>query len=240
MVAGNPLKNRLSCPPSKIRVNETRSKYLARLKSIPDKKYRLPLSRLMSVFAKKFLLILTVATLALTTGCNKKPIRPDPSATMMGPGAGYDDGSLLNPTEVLMRDPLLRDYNSILETRGSGGIIETDDMICGVLEPVYFDFDQSGIKASERVKLEAAIDYLNANPQYRLLMEGHCDWKGTSEYNLGLGDRRAGVARQFLETAGVGMTRLEIASKGDLEAVENGDYIQAAQDRRVDLVILKP
>ncbi|MCF3650195.1 OmpA family protein [Synoicihabitans lomoniglobus] len=194
----------------------------------------------MSVFAKKLVLVLTIATLGLT-GCNKKPVRPDPGSTMIGPGganggAGFSD-NLLNPGDVYTGDPLLGDYDSVLETRG--GVIETDDMIRGLLEPVYFDFDQSGIKPSERIKLEAAIDYLNANPQYRLLLEGHCDWKGTAEYNLGLGDRRAGAARQFLETAGVGMSRLETASKGDLEAVENSDAAQASQDRRVDLVILK-
>jgi peptidoglycan-associated lipoprotein len=193
----------------------------------------------MSVFAKKLVLVLTIATLGLT-GCNKKPVRPDPGSTMMGPGGANGagaNGGLLNPGDVYTDGMGLTEFGSGLETRG--GVIETDDMIRGLLEPVYFDFDQSGIKPSERIKLEAALDYLNANPQYRLLLEGHCDWKGTAEYNLGLGDRRAGAARQFLETAGVGMSRLETASKGDLEAVENSDAAQASQDRRVDLVILK-
>ncbi|WP_221028761.1 OmpA family protein [Actomonas aquatica] len=196
----------------------------------------------MSVFAKKFLLVLTVATLALT-GCTKKPVRPDPSATAMGMqgaggGAGYGD-SLLNQGIDTGLDPLLDGSASGLEMRGGDGYYEDDQMIKGLLEPVYFDFDQSGIKTSERIKLEAAIDYLNANPQHRLLLEGHCDWKGTAEYNLGLGDRRAGSARQFLETAGVAASRLETASKGDLEAVENASDSQMAQDRRVELIILK-
>lgn len=192
----------------------------------------------MSVFAKKFVLVLTVATLALT-GCTKKPVRPDPSATamgMQGSGAGYDD-SLLNQGVDTGMDGLLGDPDSLLTVRD--GYYEDDQMIKGLLEPVYFDFDQSGIKTSERIKLEAAIDYLNANPQHRLLLEGHCDWRGTGEYNLGLGDRRAGSARQFLETAGVAASRVETASKGDLEAVENADDSQMAQDRRVELIILK-
>src|SRR5690606_8673402 len=126
-----------------------------------------PLFRLMSVSAKKFFLVLIVAALGLT-GCTKKPVRPDPSATMMGQsgGAGYADGSMLNPNDLAAGD-MFGDANSGLSPRD--GVIETEDMIRGLLEPVYFDFDQSGIKASERVKLEAAIDYLNQNPQYRLL-----------------------------------------------------------------------
>lgn len=189
----------------------------------------------MSIFAKKLVLALSVAALFLS-GCSKKPIRPDPSQTAMGPGsAGYVDQSQLTPTTF--DDGLLGDLNSGLEMRS--GVIETDDMIRGLLEPVYFDFDKSGINASERVKLDAAIMYLDANPNHRLLLEGHCDWRGTGDYNLGLGDRRAGAAREYLETAGVSPSRIETSSKGDLEAVENGDETQMAQDRRVELVILK-
>src|SRR5690606_9666391 len=107
-------------------------------------------------------------------------------------------------------------------------------------EPVYFDFDQSAIKPSERIKLEAALQYLSENPADRILLEGHCDWRGTAEYNLGLGDRRAGAARQFLETAGASPSRIATSSKGDLEAVENADAATMANDRRVDIVIIKP
>lgn len=190
----------------------------------------------MSIFAKKLVLALSVAAIVLS-GCSKKPIRPDPSQTAMGPGsAGYTDTSMLNPTEFDDSD-LFGDANSTLEMRT--GVIETDDMIRGLLEPVYFDFDKSGINASERVKLDAAIMYLDANPNHSLLIEGHCDWRGTGDYNLGLGDRRAGAAREYLETAGVAPSRIETSSKGDLEAMENGDDAQMAQDRRAELVILK-
>ncbi len=191
----------------------------------------------MSKFAKTLVLALSVATL-LFTGCSKKPIRPDPSQTAMGPGgAGYTDQSMLNPTGVDTYDPLFADGLSGLESRS--GVIETEDMIRGLLEPVYFEFDKSGINASERVKLDAAIMYLDANPNHSLLLEGHCDWRGTGDYNLGLGDRRAGAAREYLETAGVSPARIETSSKGDLEATENGDDAQMARDRRVELVILK-
>ncbi len=157
---------------------------------------------------------------------------------MMGPGGAGNGSSLLNPNDIGTFDPdLVADRNSGLIAGGS--YYEDDQMIKGLLEPVYFDFDKSGIKASERIKLETAMIYLSENPQYRLLLEGHCDWRGTAEYNLGLGDRRATATRQFLETAGTSSTRLETASKGDLDAIENGDATAMAADRKVELIILK-
>ncbi len=194
----------------------------------------------MSVSAKKLVLALSIAALGLT-GCTKKPVRPDPSLTSMGDGADGQYGNTGDTMTVTpyddLNDPLFADPNSTLDQRG--GVIETDDMIMGLLEPVYFDFDKSGINASERVKLDAAILYLDGNPQHGLRLEGHCDWKGTSDYNLGLGDRRAGAAREYLEIAGVAASRIETSSKGDLEATENGDDLQMSQDRRVEIIILK-
>ena len=196
----------------------------------------------MSHISKKLLFALSIAAIALT-GCTKKPVRPDPGATMMGPGGsgangGYDSSSMLNPNDIGTFDPdLIADSDSTLKM--GSGFYEDDQMIKGLLEPIYFEFDKSGIKASERIKLEAAMIYLSENPQYRLLLEGHCDWRGTAEYNLGLGDRRANAARQFLETAGTASNRLEVASKGDLDAIENGDATAMAGDRRVELIVLK-
>jgi|SRR5690606_4573054 len=190
----------------------------------------------MSVVAKK-LTYLLVASALLFAGCTKKPKRPDPSATMIGQ-AGGGAGSGLNAMDIATSDLGLTEAGSMLEAR-EDGVYEDDNVIRGLLEPVYFDFDQSGIKASERPKLQAAQDYLNKNPQHRLLLEGRCDWRGTAEYNLGLGERRAASARQFLQTLGVDPSRIETSSKGDLEATENADEATAARDRRADLVILK-
>ena len=187
----------------------------------------------MSVVAKKVSLLFVAAALVLA-GCTKKPKRPDPSATMIGQAGGGG----LNATDVTTSDLGLTEAGSTLEARPEG-FYEDENLIRGLLEPVYFDFDQSGIKPSERPKLQAAQDYLSKNPQHRLLLEGRCDWRGTAEYNLGLGDRRAASARQFLQTLGVDTARLESSSKGDLEATENADEATAARDRRVDLVILK-
>ncbi len=182
----------------------------------------------MNLSSKKLSFVLLASVVALA-GCSKKPKRPDPSATVIGPdglsGATLGEfGGAAPGTGLDGRDP---------------NDLANGDRLTLAAQTVYFDFDQSGIKASERSKLDAAKAYLDANPTARLLLEGHCDWKGTAEYNLGLGDRRANAAKQYLTTTGVAADKLEVLSKGDLDAVENADEVTQAKDRRVDLVVLK-
>lgn len=164
-------------------------------------------------------------------GCSKKPSRPNPSQTMVGPGAG----SGLNPQSVSTND--LFAEQSQLETRPDD--MGTGQQQRGVLPSVYFDFDSSSIRVSERSKLAQAADYLASSPTARLLLEGHCDWRGTTEYNMGLGDRRSISVADFLGTLGVDSSRVESLSKGDLDATESASADQMQQDRRVELVVVR-
>ncbi len=184
----------------------------------------------MKLLAKTLCLLLAATTLALT-GCSKKPKRPDPSTTAMGPsggGLGGDSGNLAGDLA-----------GTGLESRPDGWR-EVGDMVYGAVEPVYFDFDKSGIKESERAKLQAAKKFLEDHPEYRgIIFEGHCDWRGTAEYNLGLGDRRANACKKYVTTLGLAADKTEIVSKGDLEAKENGTDAEMAKERRVEIVFLK-
>lgn len=185
----------------------------------------------MNLVAKKLSLLLTGTALILA-GCTHKPTRPTPDQTMMGPQTG---GANINPTNVATGfDP-----TSGLQARDTGDDFGPDGRLRGKLEAVYFDFNESHIRAGERTKLQAAAKYLTDHPDQRLLLEGHCDWHGTAEYNLGLGDRRANEAKKYLGTIGVPADKLETLSKGSLEAVKDADDATAQKDRRVDLVILK-
>jgi peptidoglycan-associated lipoprotein len=181
--------------------------------------------------ASKSLCIVAACAAVFIVGCRKKPVRPDPSATALGPQTG---GGALTPTDV----STTQDMNSALTARDPN-ILEDANTIRGLLQPVYFDFDRSSVKADERPKLQAAKDYLDKNPQYRLLVEGHCDWRGTSEYNLGLGDHRASEAKKYLLSIGVTADKIETLSKGSEEAKKNADEATMSKDRRDDLVVLK-
>ncbi len=199
--------------------------------------------------SRKALYLLLSATLLLSVGCRKKP-RRDPSQTVMSgqPSLNPSDAGPWGPGGQLGAGGQWGtdgQWGGNLQTSEPGlvdrgpGVLEDENTIRGLLQPVYFAFDQSAIAGPERAKLDAAKDYLDANPQQRLLIEGRADWRGTTDYNLGLGDRRANAAKQYLVTIGVPDTRVETISKGDLEAVENASQDVMAQDRRGDLVILK-
>jgi peptidoglycan-associated lipoprotein len=177
-------------------------------------------------------LFIAAATFALLAGCAKKPVRPDPSSTALGPQSGTAGN--LTPTDV----STTADANSQLQTRDPN-ILEDANTIRGLLQPVYFAYDRDTVTAAERPKLQAAKDYLDKNPQYRLLLEGHCDWHGTAEYNLGLGDHRANEAKKYLISIGVPADKIETLSKGSEEATKNADDATRAKDRRDDLVVLK-
>jgi peptidoglycan-associated lipoprotein len=180
------------------------------------------------------LCIALLGAAVIFAGCVKKP-RPAPvDTTMTGPAAT----SAVNPESL---GNLTGPSAGGLQPRPANaeGIVEDENTIRGLLKPVFFDFDSPAIKREERAKITDAADYLKKNMQYRMLLEGHCDWRGTAEYNLGLGDRRAQAVKQFLQDLGVPATRLETLSKGSLGAMEKGTEEQMAKDRRVDFVILK-
>jgi peptidoglycan-associated lipoprotein len=171
-----------------------------------------------------------VSAAVIFTGCTQKP-RSTPADTLPATPAG----GAIEPTK--MGD--LTDASANGLQQRPEGVIEDADTIRNLLQSVYFDFDKSAIKQAERAKMTAAADYLKKTPLYRLMLEGHCDWRGTSEYNMGLGDRRAQEVKKFLQTLGVPADKLQILSKGSLGAAEKGTDDQMSKDRRVDFVILK-
>jgi peptidoglycan-associated lipoprotein len=187
----------------------------------------------MKLVSKPFLL-LAISSAVLFSGCTKKPVRPSPDATVLGPQTGGNIN--LNPQEI----STTADAGSGLQERLGDGVIDDGKTIRGLLGAVYFEFDRSDItKPEERAKLQAAKDYLAKHPDQRLLLEGHADWRGTSEYNLGLGDRRANAAKKYLGTISVGADKLETLSKGSEEAKKSGTDEEMKKDRRVELVVIK-
>ncbi|MBI5688461.1 MAG: OmpA family protein [Verrucomicrobia bacterium] len=178
------------------------------------------------------LALLAAGAALLFAGCTKKPDRPHPGSTVLGP---QGDGRSTTPMDV----NLGQNTTGLVE-RGSDFDPNGHNRTALQAQAVLFDFDKSDIKASEREKLKVAKEYLDKNPTHRLLLEGHCDWRGTAEYNLGLGDRRANATRKYLQSLGVPADRLETLSKGSLEAAKNADEATMAKDRRVDLVVVNP
>ena len=82
------------------------------------------------------------------------------------------------------------------------------------LKDVFFDFDKSVIRADGKKSLDENVRWLKANPKATIVIEGHCDERGTREYNLGLGQRRAKSAQDYLVAAGIDAKRIKIISYG--------------------------
>ncbi|HON08710.1 MAG TPA: OmpA family protein, partial [Verrucomicrobiota bacterium] len=80
---------------------------------------------------------------------------------------------------------------------------------------IYFDFDRSSIKTSERSKLDAIAKILKSKPETKIQIEGHCDERGTEEYNRALGERRALAAREYLIRSGISADRIFTISYGE-------------------------
>ncbi|MBI2812763.1 MAG: OmpA family protein [Opitutae bacterium] len=179
----------------------------------------------MKNFAK--LLGLTLALSALIfSGCKKKPVRD--ASTLPATGSS----STIDPNAVALTE----DPNTTLAPRTEDKPVNENQ---SVVDAVYFALDRAAVAAPERPKLDAALKWLGANPEKSLVLVGHCDWRGTAEYNLGLGDRRANAVKRYLESLGADPKRLETLSKGSTDAKQAGGEAEWQKDRRVDFVELK-
>jgi peptidoglycan-associated lipoprotein len=78
----------------------------------------------------------------------------------------------------------------------------------------YFDYDKADLRPDARTAITKTADFLKSYPQIKVRIEGHCDERGSTEYNLGLGDRRATAVKQFLVSSGISADRIEVVSFG--------------------------
>ena len=105
-------------------------------------------------------------------------------------------------------------------------------------EDVFFEFDSASLTAEAQEILRAKAEWLRDNPGVRVLIEGHCDERGTNEYNLALGDRRAFSSKAFLTDLGIDDARISIISYGEERPIASGASEEAwAKNRRTHFVI---
>lgn len=151
--------------------------------------------------------LIPIFLIALITqsGCVGK--RPPRGGTSLG-----GEGDVFTQGELLGGDFLDSDNAMAM----SGGRFDALPRVEGAsFAPVYFGYDNYQIPASEYAKIEAAAQFLLANPTVVLMVEGHCDERGTNEYNMSLGEYRAQSIRAFLANAGVEPDRVQTTSYGE-------------------------
>jgi peptidoglycan-associated lipoprotein len=186
------------------------------------------------------LILALVATLA-TTGCKSRP----PKVTNI-PGRG--PGMVADPNESNTRSGVY-DPNAGVNS-GPGNLATSDswdpsnfneDRAALAAHTVHFAFDSAVIKTSEEAKVSAVAAALNGNMSDKLIIEGHCDERGTEEYNRALGERRALATREALAKAGVDPNRIRTLSFGKDKPADPGhDESAWAKNRRAEFILLHP
>ena len=89
-----------------------------------------------------------------------------------------------------------------------------DELFLREVRDAYFDYDKADIRPDARAALSKTADFLKSNPRFKVIVEGHCDERGSTEYNLGLGDRRASAVKQYIVSLGVSADRVSTVSFG--------------------------
>ena len=191
------------------------------------------------------LLVLALAMTVAATGCKKRPgqVTPLPGQRTGLPGS---EGPVVDNTSGL--NPNGSDVSS---TTGNNGEIPTSatwnvedmnqDRTIFEADTVYFAFDSSAVRSGEESKVSAVASALQSNPSLYLLIEGHCDERGTEEYNRSLGERRALSLREDLVKAGISPERIRTISYGeDRPAVQGHNEAAWSKNRRGVFVACTP
>jgi peptidoglycan-associated lipoprotein len=113
-----------------------------------------------------------------------------------------------------------------------------EDLVANVGDRVFFDFDKYNLKPDARQQIEKWAAWLRQYPQVAVTIEGHCDERGTREYNLALGERRANAAKDYLVALGIFANRIKIISYGEEKPAALGSNEDAwKQNRRSVLTV---
>ena len=161
--------------------------------------------------------------LLITASCSKKAVTTtkDPTYGSNPSAANAEQSS----TSIQQGD---LEQSQAISTTDSG-----ERVMMVMLEDIYFEFDKSTLTPQAKETLVKKAKWLSTNKDVRVIIEGHCDKRGTNEYNLALGDRRAASTKTFLVDLGITPSRLTIISYGEERPLASGNSEEAwAKNRR--------
>ena len=163
-----------------------------------------------------------------TTARTETTMTVPPIVTTVTEATDFVDRSV-EPDQSIETDVLTGDIDQINRTAQERGFIQD----------AYFGYDEAALSSQAQAALTSSANWLRRNPQYNLLVEGHCDERGTEQYNLALGDRRANTAKEYLVTLGIDGSRIRTVSYGEERPFDDGhDESAWARNRRAHLVLV--
>ncbi len=187
------------------------------------------------MFAKCRLMgiIFCLAVLVAVIGCQRKVVTTEDTLSQApegqtapsgsGEGAGWREEDIAGTTE--------QDSGSAEEFTTAEGVLMNRERF--VNADIFFEFDSASLSDEAESILKAKAEWMRRNPSLLIVIEGHCDNRGTTEYNLALGERRAESVKGFMIDLGIAETRIRTISYGEERPLARGDDERAwAQNRR--------
>ncbi len=186
---------------------------------------------------KNLLIIAAVLTLALAFGACRsttkdvKAPEPPPPVEEVEPAA---PATVDQPADFVQEEPAsealpddAEELNRMAQEKGW-------------IRDAFYEYDSSTLTEQAREALQASASWLKGYPQYGLIVEGHCDERGTEQYNLALGERRAYAAKEYLVSLGIDAARIQTQSFGEERPFDSGTSEAAyAKNRRAHLVLTR-
>ena len=206
------------------------------------------------------LLVALILAVGIFSGCAKKAVRSDTAAytpsKVVEPKpsepqpevkseASSPDQSAAAEREKRLREESLREEElrrkAQQEEAARKAAAEREAALkARKLEPVYFEFDQWSIREDQKEVMAKNAEWIKANPNTKVRLEGHCDERGTAEYNLALGQKRADAVKTFLEGLGISGQRMSSISYGEERPLDPAHNEAAwVKNRRVDILPVK-
>jgi peptidoglycan-associated lipoprotein len=185
-------------------------------------------------------LIAIAAVAMLTAGCSKKPVAAAPPAAP-APAAAVAEAPKPAPAPTRVADNSRPAPAPPASRYPDAATRKRIDELLAKIEDAYFDYDKATIRPDAMKALQADStelrDILKDYPDYKLTIEGHADERGSAEYNLGLGDRRAAAAKDYLTGVGIPAPQLNVISYGKERPVcQDHDENCWQKNRRIHIV----
>ena len=161
-------------------------------------------------FTKGFIAIVFVCSVFLLTSCAKKQVGVEEG---VNPPAGQSE--VVTVVKEGSQDVTVEGLEAEKAAARQASLVADFENL-----NIYFEYDRSNLKPEAQEILKEKADFLRANPSYSVLIAGNCDERGTEEYNLALGERRAMSAKKFLVALGISPDRIKTISYGELRPAD--------------------
>lgn len=194
------------------------------------------------MMSRAHLIVLGLFAVALTAACGgqQEPEPPAPETASVDTAAERARQDSIAAEEERRRQEEAERIRRQQEADSLAALARSaEEMRAALATMVHFDYDRAEIRSDDAAILDAKVALLQANPNVRIRVHGHCDERGSDEYNLALGNRRAASVKQYLVNHGIDASRIDTQSWGEERPIAQGASEDAwSQNRRAEFEIV--